>query len=68
MIYLRPLDFDDFITHILSDIEHNVILQHVLDHLVALIFQQFQQYEDVLSSNLEIGIVRNGYFELCIFC
>lgn len=64
MIYLRSLDFDKFITYVLSDIEHNLILQHVLDHLVVL---SLQQHQDILSCNLEIWIVRNGNFELCVF-
>lgn len=64
VVYLRSLDLDEFVTYILSDVEHDLILQHVLDHLVIL---RLEQHQHILSRNLEIGIVRNGDFELCVF-
>jgi len=36
LIDLRSFDFDQFVTHILSYVESNLVLKHVLDHLVVL--------------------------------
>lgn len=64
-IYLSILDFNKFVTDVFLDVQHDFILQHVLDHLV--IFGR-QKPQNIFSGNVEERIIWNGDLELCVFC
>lgn len=43
--------------------QHYLVLQHVMNDFIVLGDKQLQ---DVISSYLKVGVVRNGNFQLCI--
>ena len=46
VVYLCSLDLDQLVADVLSNVEHDLILKHVLDHLVILSFEELQ---DIVS-------------------
>ena len=64
-INLSIFDFDQFITNVFIDMQHDFILQHVLDHLVIFGHQELQ---NIISGYVKERIIRNGDLQLRVFC
>lgn len=64
LVDLTSFNFDEFVRHILFNMKHDLILQHVLDHLIIL---SFQKLENIISRNIEVRIIGYGQFEFKIF-
>ena len=54
LVDLTTFDLDELIGHVLFDMKHDLILEHMLDHLIILGFQKLQ---DIISCNVEIRII-----------
>lgn len=65
LINLSSFDWNEFVADIFSDVELAVSLQNMCDHWVILGLKKSQQ---ILSGEIEVRILRNGQFELLVFC
>jgi hypothetical protein len=55
-VHLSVLDLNKFVTNVLINMQHDLILQHVLNHLIIFCHQEFQ---NIISGNVEERII--GY-------
>mmetsp|Transcript_12339 Transcript_12339/g.19164 ORF Transcript_12339/g.19164 Transcript_12339/m.19164 type:complete len:219 (+) Transcript_12339:2954-3610(+) len=63
LVNLGALDLDEFVTDVFADVEGDLVLQHVLDHLVVASLEQIQ---DVVSRDVEVGVVGDGHLEFVV--
>jgi len=54
VIHLGSLDLDQLVTDILPNVQHDLMFEHVVHHLVVLGLKQVQ---DILSGDVEVRIV-----------